>query len=135
MTSHIGYKEMPIPRFSSWVIQDYTTCSAGASSVVDVDLEDTFAPQICIKATWGTTASTTGYSLKIYRGYLIDGVLTYTTNYDTVTITSAPTPSASNQTTINDFAVDPTAYPRYLRLVLQNLDASNPMTFKIVGDN
>lgn len=131
---------MPRPRFSNWFIQDTFTISAGASSNVDVDQVDTFYPQYFLITTWASTASSTGYSLGIQRGYVTatNGAggmtVTYTDVADAVTIHSQPTASSSNQVTHNDFAINPEAYPRFLRFVITNLDGTNSMTCKIVGD-
>lgn len=126
---------MPRPRFSNWVIGSGLTLAGGATALIPIDQVDTFYPQYCLQSSWTATASSTGYSLKIYRAYTINGSLVYTTDGDSVTISSQPTASQSTtQTVVNDFSVDPELYPRYIGFYITNLDATNTMTYSIVGD-
>lgn len=129
---------MPRPRFSEWLVQDTTTVAAGASSYIVVDQVDTFYPQFLTETTWATTASTTGLAVCIFRGYAlaVSGVqvITYADIPDWVTVYSQPTGSSSNQTTRNDWTTNPELYPRYLKFALINLDQTNSMTTRVLGD-
>lgn len=126
---------MPRPRFADWAVQATTTLAAGATATVDIDQIDTFDPQYCIQSTWTQTASATGMSVAIYRGYVINGAVTYTTAGDNVPVDSQPPASSGTpQTVVNDFSVDCTVYPRRIRLQIINLDKTNPMSYTIAAD-
>lgn len=127
---------MPRPRFSDWIIPlDSSSIDADGTKEIELDLVDTYYPQIFYRLTWASTDSTTGISIKVYRGYPDgSGGIAYTDAGDIVTINSQPSPSDIDQTTKNDFAMDPELYPRHVKAVFTNLDAVNPCTLFMSGD-
>lgn len=102
-----------------------------------------FTLRFSIGAHWATTASPTGLSVKIYRGYAVgptgdyndpEANVEFTDDGDTITVKNQPATTGTNQTTRNDFALNPEDYPRRVKIVFTNLDASNHCTLFVSGD-
>lgn len=132
---------MPRPRFSDWLVQDTTVITAGASSIFDIDQIDTFYPQYCVVATYNQTGGTAGLTGTLYPGFALSvsgqQSITYANNGNSITEFSQTLPSynaSSPQTKATAFSADAEIYPRYIRLVLTNLDTANSVSIRIIGD-
>lgn len=103
---------------------------------IEMDLQDTYYPQIFYKSTWAATAATTGLQVEVFRGYEVTGTtVEYTDTADSVTVNSQPIINILiPQTTRNDFSMDTHLYPRRVKIRFTNLDTTNSCTLMVVGD-
>ena len=127
---------MPRPRFGLNILADTFTLAAAGSENVDVDLTDSFYPQILVIVTYQATASTTGVDCTIYPGFYEDAdTILYSDNGDSVSEMQDPTGSVGTpQTKKTAFSVNAEQYPRRIRLRFTNNDATNACTIKVIGD-
>lgn len=140
---------MPRPRFSNRFLGGPFVVPATGTLTLVVDLLDSFYPQIMIKATWQTTAATTGLSGTITPGFVTatngnpeygsygTETVEWVDNPDTITdfATTNPIPGTGTpQTKRTGFSVNPETYPRFIKLTITNNDTANPVTLIFYGD-
>lgn len=128
---------MPRPRFSNRLVADTFTIPAASVVAVDIDLQDSFYPQLMIKVDYPVTGNPAGVTCVLYAGFVVDNLqnVEYVDNSSTVAEMQNPIPNtATPQTKRSGFAVNPEVFPRFLRLRLTNTDTVNAVTVRIVGD-
>lgn len=129
------------------------TLLPSSSAIVDFDLEHVADAQMLVEITYSATASTTGVSLSLYGGFgtkdpLADescgipkvlggsSVPVFADNGETVVMTTMTPSSVSSVTKRTSFYLSEigTKWPRWIRMVFTNADASNTATVKLYAD-
>jgi hypothetical protein len=128
---------MPRPRFSYRQVYDTFTIPAGAVVYKEIDLVDSFYPQLLVIADYPATSNPAGVTCVILPTFMVDsaGTRVKSDNGNTVSEMQAPTLSSGTpQTKRSAFAVNPEIYPRFVTLRFTNTDTTNAVTLRIVGD-
>jgi len=129
------------------------TLLPSSSAIVDFDLEHVADAQMLVEVTYPSTSSTTGVSLSLYGGFgtkdpLADescgipkvlggsSVPVFADNGETVVMTTMTPSSGSSVTKRTSFYLSEigTKWPRWIRMVFTNADASNTATVKLYAD-
>ena len=125
---------MPRPRSSYWpILTTATTIAASGTYQIELDLIDTFYPQILTCATY-LASSDQPLTCTIYPGFQVDtqGTVSFAANGNSI-VDFASYPPSSGLTVNVAFAIDPNVYPRYLNVVYTNPN-SDGVQIKVYGD-
>lgn len=132
---------------------DSFSIAASGFAIVDIDTYAIHNLQALIEGTYATTAATTGLSAAIFYGMgpadstatgnqvpcvlggVVNSNIKMSDNSDSISMATF-TPSSSNVTKRSFFSSEEltTKLPRWVRLRIANLDASNAVTIKIYLD-
>jgi len=129
------------------------TLLPSSSAIVDFDLEHVADAQMLVEVTYPSTSSTTGVSLSLYMGFgtkdpLADescglpkvlggsSVPVFSDSSETVVMQTITPSSATPVTKRTAFYLSDigTKWPRWIRMVFTNVDASKTATIKLYAD-